>query len=90
MTRQEIERDGRISPTSKLITEWLSRHEIRLYKATELSAELGVHSSDISLACYEMRKFGLADKTFRGDQIQLALIVISEAAHAAYNQDKKK
>lgn len=101
LTREDIERNHRLPPLSKLILEYLSRQPPGRYLASHIGAALACLDSDVAVEAYELRRQRLVLSQVAVDGVPvtlpLATFVIADDVRAAYapkspagqNQNKK-
>lgn len=92
-TREELETNPTVSPLGKLLIEWLSRRERRVYTATELSAALATYNAEIIDSTNRLRQIGALDRMDGDTMLQPSQVKISKPAWLSYqsiSKDKKK
>lgn len=89
MTREEYEASSKLSIPTKLIIEWLARHDDRIYNAKEIGAALGVPGSLVTEHVASARATGAFCKKDKAHDLQLAEVLLAPEVRAAYRADKQ-
>ncbi len=83
--KEKMHNNPRVSPAARELLRWLVANPPKRYTSMEIGQTLGMHHSEVSDAGHELRRYGATLAKDGDEDLQLAYILVSPAAVAAYN-----